>query len=147
MPHPAAWGARAGDTTAPQRHQSRRRPIVGPCTPPDVPTPPRTACSARAVRRVAHGSARRPKTTIALWLLLVVGFTVGGGMAGTQYLDASDTGTGESARADKRLIDAAGLGEPAVEQILVRSGDADDDRRGRRRARAQARPAARGRAP
>ncbi len=87
------------------------------------PDPAPDGLLARAVRRVARGSARRPKSTIALWLLLVVGFTVGGGMVGTQYLDSSDTGTGESARADKRLT-ASGLGDPAVEQILVRSGDA-----------------------
>jgi uncharacterized membrane protein YdfJ with MMPL/SSD domain len=78
---------------------------------------------ARAVRRVARGSARRPKSTIALWLLLVVGLTVGGGMVGTRYLDNSDRGTGESARADERLA-ASGLGDPAVEQILVRSSAA-----------------------
>ena len=59
---------------------------------------------------------------IALWLLLVVGLTVGGGMAGTRYIAASDTGTGESARADKR-IHAADLEQPGVEQVLVRSGD------------------------
>ena len=77
---------------------------------------------ARAVRRIAIGSARRPKTMIALWLLLVVGLTVGGGMAGTRFIAASDSGTGESARADRR-IHAAGLDQPGVEQILVRSGD------------------------
>jgi uncharacterized membrane protein YdfJ with MMPL/SSD domain len=77
---------------------------------------------ARAVRRIARGSARRPKTMVALWMLLVVGLTVGGGMAGTKYIAASDTGTGDSARADKR-IHAAGLEQPGVEQILVRSAD------------------------
>jgi len=77
---------------------------------------------ARAVRRIANGSARRPKTTIVLWLLLVVGLTVGGGMAGTRYIAAADSGTGASARADQR-IHAADLEQPGVEQILVRSGD------------------------
>jgi RND superfamily putative drug exporter len=78
---------------------------------------------ARAVRRISRASARRPKSMIALWLLMVVGFSVAGGMAGTTYIADSDTGTGESARADRR-IDAAGLKDPATEQILLRSGDA-----------------------
>jgi uncharacterized membrane protein YdfJ with MMPL/SSD domain len=77
---------------------------------------------ARGVRRISRASARRPKSIIALWLLMVVGFTVAGGMAGTTYIAASDSGTGESARADRR-IDAAGLKDPATEQILLRSGD------------------------
>jgi uncharacterized membrane protein YdfJ with MMPL/SSD domain len=77
---------------------------------------------ARAVRRIARGSARRPKSMIALWLLMVVGLSVAGGMAGTRYIESSDSGTGQSARADKR-VDAAGLRDPASEQVLLRSAD------------------------
>ena len=69
-------------------------------------------------------------------------------MTGTS-LDRSETGTGESARADAR-VDAAGLEQPAAERILVRSGDAAADRRRGRRPRAAPRarcpPSARSRA-
>ena len=77
---------------------------------------------ARAVRRTARGSARFPKSMIALWLVMVIGLSVAGGMAGTRYIKDSDTGTGQSARAD-RLVAAAGLDDPATERILVRSRD------------------------
>ena len=60
--------------------------------------------------RIVRAAARRPKSTIALWLLLVVGFTVGGGMVGTRT-STPPNGTGESARADQRLT-ASGLGIP-----------------------------------
>ena len=60
---------------------------------------------------------------IALWLVLVVGFSVAGGDDRHADLSTdSETGTGESARADER-IDAAGLERPAAERILLRSGD------------------------
>ncbi len=78
---------------------------------------------ARAVRRISGASARRRKTTILLWLLFVIGCSVAGGMTGTQLLTDSESGTGQSARADAR-VEAAGLERPASEQILVRSGDA-----------------------
>src|SRR6478672_11053105 len=77
---------------------------------------------ARAVRRVAAASARRPKTTIALWLLLVVGCVAGGSLTGTQQLRGADAGVGQSATADHRLA-AAGLADPAVESILIRAAD------------------------
>jgi RND superfamily putative drug exporter len=77
---------------------------------------------ARGVRRAARAAARRPKTVIALWLLLVIGCGVAGGMAGTQTLTDIESGAGESKQADIRVRDA-GLRDPAVESILVRSGD------------------------
>ena len=77
---------------------------------------------ARLVRRVAGTSARRPKAVIALWLVLVVGCVAAGSMTGTQSLSGADTGVGESARADQRLEDA-GLDDPAVERVLLSSGD------------------------
>jgi uncharacterized membrane protein YdfJ with MMPL/SSD domain len=76
---------------------------------------------ARAVQRVAGASARRPKTTIALWFVLVAGCLLAGGLTGTKTL--TDDGIGESARADQRLAQA-NLEDPAVETILVRSNDA-----------------------
>jgi RND superfamily putative drug exporter len=77
---------------------------------------------ARAVSRAADRAARHPKAFIALWLVLVVGLSFAGGITGTQYIGDSDSGTGESARADKRIA-AAGLEAPAAERILLRSGD------------------------
>ncbi len=75
------------------------------------------------VQRVAAASARRPKTMIALWLLLVVGCLTAGAMTGTRSLEGADAGVGESGRADHRLEDA-GLDGVPVENVLVRSADA-----------------------
>ena len=74
----------------------------------------------RITRACAAASARRPKTVIALWLLLVVGFVTAGAMTGTKSLTGADAGVGESARADQQLA-AAGLQDPAVESVLLRS--------------------------
>jgi RND superfamily putative drug exporter len=78
---------------------------------------------ARVVRRTSRAAARRPKLTILLWVLLVVGLTVAGGMTGTKSIDSSQSGVGESKVADQR-VDDAGLRGLASETILVRSGDA-----------------------
>jgi uncharacterized membrane protein YdfJ with MMPL/SSD domain len=77
---------------------------------------------ARGVRRVAAASARRPKRTIALWLLLVVGLVAAGSATGTRAITGADAGVGESAAADHRLT-KAGLADPAIENVLVRSAD------------------------
>jgi RND superfamily putative drug exporter len=74
------------------------------------------------MRHIATAAARRPRTTIALWLVFVAGCLFAGSMTGVKTLTGSETGTGESARADAR-VDAAGLRTPAAESILVRSGD------------------------
>ena len=81
-----------------------------------------TPFSASAVRRAARACARRPKTVIALWLLLVIGCAGAGAMTGTKQLTDAEAGVGESGRAD-RIYDGAGLQRPAVESILVRAGD------------------------
>jgi RND superfamily putative drug exporter len=73
---------------------------------------------ARITRRGAAASARRPKTVIVLWLLLVAGFVTAGAMTGTKTL--TQTTVGESGKADSRLA-AAGLRDPAVESVLIRS--------------------------
>ena len=75
---------------------------------------------ARITRRSAAASARRPKTVIALWLLLVIAFVTAGAMTGTKSLTGADAGVGESAKADQQLA-AAGLRDPAVESVLIRS--------------------------
>jgi uncharacterized membrane protein YdfJ with MMPL/SSD domain len=93
---------------------------------PLPPSPPRPdSALARGVRRIAGVAAARPKTAIALWMVLVVGCLVAGGLSGTRSMTDAETGAGESARADERIA-AAGLSDPAVESILVRSGDAND---------------------
>ena len=74
------------------------------------------------LQALVRAATRRPKTTIALWLLLVVGCTAAGAMTGTRTIGFSEGGTGESARADQ-IVKAAGLQDPAAEQVLVRSDD------------------------
>jgi uncharacterized membrane protein YdfJ with MMPL/SSD domain len=86
-------------------------------------TSPSRFSLAGAVRRAANTSARRPRTTIVLWLILVAACVLAGAMTGTRMLTGSESGTGESARADA-LMDRAGLREPAAETVLVRSDDA-----------------------
>jgi uncharacterized membrane protein YdfJ with MMPL/SSD domain len=90
-------------------------------TVPYMPTPTRFSL-AGAVRRTANASARRPRITIVLWLVMVAALVVAGAMTGTRMLTGSESGTGDSARADA-LIDRAGLNDPAAETVLVRSGD------------------------
>ena len=78
---------------------------------------------ARFVRAAARSAARRPKTTVALWLALIVACVGLGSSAGMRTLSNSGSGTGESARADARLS-ASGLQGPATENVLVRSSSA-----------------------
>jgi uncharacterized membrane protein YdfJ with MMPL/SSD domain len=73
--------------------------------------------------RLAGAATRRPKTTIALWLGLVVACSMAGAIAGTKTIGFSEGGTGESARADG-LVKAAGLQDPAAERVLITSRDA-----------------------
>jgi uncharacterized membrane protein YdfJ with MMPL/SSD domain len=75
---------------------------------------------ARGVRRVSGAAARHPGTTIVLWLLLVVACVMAGAASGTKSLSNSQSGVGESARADA-LVDKAHLKRAAVESVLVRS--------------------------
>jgi uncharacterized membrane protein YdfJ with MMPL/SSD domain len=77
---------------------------------------------ARVVRRAAGASARWRKTTLALWLALVVGCVAAGTMTGTEKLTDAQAGVGQSASADARIADA-GMKDPAVESILVKSSD------------------------
>jgi uncharacterized membrane protein YdfJ with MMPL/SSD domain len=82
----------------------------------------RDGALARVVRRAAGASARWRKTTLILWLALVVGCVAAGTMTGTQKLTDAQAGVGQSASADARIADA-GMKDPAVESILVRSSD------------------------
>ncbi len=78
-------------------------------------TPPTLA---RLVGGAARGASRRPKLTIFLWLALVVGCLVAGGLSGTHQLSNAASGTGESAAAEARLH-SAGLVDPATESIMI----------------------------
>jgi len=79
-----------------------------------------------ALGRLARGAARiaerRPKTIVTLWLAFVIACVAGGSLAGTHSLSHVQSEVGESGRADARLA-AAGLRQPAVESVLVRSAD------------------------
>jgi uncharacterized membrane protein YdfJ with MMPL/SSD domain len=81
----------------------------------------------RLTRRSAAASARRPKTVIALWLLLVFGLFTAGMQSGTKMLAGNDQNIGESKEANARLA-AAGLEDPAVENVMVSTGDPDATR-------------------
>ncbi|MGK2932640.1 MAG: MMPL family transporter, partial [Solirubrobacterales bacterium] len=72
----------------------------------------------RLTRRSATASARRPKTVIALWLVMVFGLFAVGTMTGTEMLAGNDQNVGESKAANALLADA-GLGDPAVENLMV----------------------------
>ncbi len=78
---------------------------------------------ARLVGGAARGASRRPKLTIALWLALVVGCLMAGGLSGTRQLSTAASGTGESASAELRLHHA-GLVDPATEDVLITSSSA-----------------------
>lgn len=76
----------------------------------------------RLVGAAARLAQRRPKTIVALWLVLIVGCVAAGSMAGTKSLTSVQSEVGQSAQADK-LIDHAGLRDPAAESILIQSAE------------------------
>jgi len=92
-------------------------------------TPPRCrgyhdrGAVARLARAAARRAERRPKTIVGLWLAFVIACVAGGSLAGTHTLAHVQSEVGESSRADARLV-AAGLRQPVVESVLVRSADA-----------------------
>lgn len=85
--------------------------------------PPAVSGLARAVRGAARISSRRPKLTILLWVLLIVGCTAAGAATGTNALSRADGGVGDSGRAEQRIADG-GLRNPDVESVLITSDDA-----------------------
>ena len=87
---------------------------------PSHPSPP--GLLARVTRRAAAASSRRPKTVILLWLVLIAGLVFAGSSVGTKSLTDAESGVGDSATATQQLIDA-GLDDPAVESVLIRSKD------------------------
>ncbi|MFI1399530.1 MMPL family transporter [Streptomyces sp. NPDC020681] len=70
--------------------------------------------------RIGVWSAHHRKTAIIGWLLFVVLATAVGGASGMVEMSASEQGTGDSARAQK-ILDDAGLDQPAGELVLVSS--------------------------
>jgi uncharacterized membrane protein YdfJ with MMPL/SSD domain len=76
---------------------------------------------ARFVSVAARSASRRPKLTIAAWILLIGACVTLGSLSGTRSLSDAASGVGESAHAESRLA-AAGLQDPSTENVLVRSG-------------------------
>lgn len=70
--------------------------------------------------RLGGWSARHRKTAIFGWLLFVVAAVLVGGMVGQQKLTDGEQGTGDSGRAE-RIIEDAGITDPAAEMVLVHS--------------------------
>ncbi|MER5465279.1 MMPL family transporter [Streptomyces sp. NPDC002668] len=73
--------------------------------------------------RIGVWSAHHRKTAIIGWLLFVVLATAVGGASGMVEMSQSEQNTGDSARAQK-ILDDAGLVQPAGELVLVSSGTA-----------------------
>ena len=70
--------------------------------------------------RAGRWSAAHWKTATLLWLLVVVGATVGGKLAGTVSLSNSQQGSGQSAVA-QRMLNDSGFANHAGETVLVQS--------------------------
>jgi uncharacterized membrane protein YdfJ with MMPL/SSD domain len=94
-----------------------------PTVPDERSRPPAVRGLARGVRGASRVAARRPRLTILLWVLLIVGCTAAGAATGTQSLSGADGGVGDSGRAEQRIADS-GLRNPDVESVLIRSDDA-----------------------
>lgn len=77
----------------------------------------------RLVRAAARLAQRRPRTLIALWLLLVVACTAAGSLAGTRSMTDLQGEVGQSAQADN-LVHRAGIDDPVVENVLVSASSA-----------------------
>jgi RND superfamily putative drug exporter len=70
--------------------------------------------------RLGGWSAGHRKTAIVGWLLFVVTAVLIGGIVGQKQLTNGEQGTGDSAKAE-RIIDEAGIKDPASEMVLVHS--------------------------
>ncbi|HEX6389364.1 MAG TPA: MMPL family transporter [Solirubrobacteraceae bacterium] len=72
------------------------------------------------ITRIAGAASRRPKTTIALWLVFVAGCVFSGAMAGTNAISGADEEVGQTKQAE-RAMERANLDAPDIESVLVRS--------------------------
>jgi uncharacterized membrane protein YdfJ with MMPL/SSD domain len=75
------------------------------------------------ITKIAGGASRRPKTTLALWLLFVVACVFSGSVWATKSLEGANAEVGQTAKA-KHALERAGLDPAPVETVLVRSGQA-----------------------
>ncbi|MFJ9677260.1 MMPL family transporter [Streptomyces sp. NPDC101194] len=75
--------------------------------------------------RIGGWSAHHRKTAILGWLLFVVLATAIGGASGLVEMSDAENAAGDSARAE-RILDDAGLGQPAGELVMVSTAKADD---------------------
>ncbi|MFJ1829528.1 hypothetical protein ACIOG9_33535, partial [Streptomyces sp. NPDC088178] len=75
--------------------------------------------------RIGGWSAHHRRTAILGWLLFVVLTTAIGGASGLVEMDDAENAAGDSARAE-RILDDAGLGQPAGELVMVSTAKADD---------------------
>src|SRR5579875_1604499 len=86
-------------------------------------SPPPGGLLAAAVRRATRASARRPRTVIALWLVMVFACSSLGSLTGVRMLSASGSNVGPSAHAYSTLH-RAGLVPSETEDVLIRSASA-----------------------
>src|SRR6516162_2406738 len=84
----------------------------------DTTGPPRQPVRAPVVERIAGWSARRRKTALFGWLLLVVGAVMIGNMLGTKNLNSYDPG--QAGRAE-RVLARPGVVQPASETVLIQA--------------------------
>lgn len=90
----------------------------------------------RGPARITQWCIAHPKRTLALWLLVMIGITVGGFSMTSHELRDSQGGSGESRQAEAAL-ERAGLEAPLVEVAAVRAATPDAaDRAARQVARA-----------
>ncbi|MFF2330349.1 MULTISPECIES: MMPL family transporter [unclassified Streptomyces] len=75
--------------------------------------------------RIGVWSAHHRKTAVLGWLLFVVLAAGIGGASGLVEMTASENGAGDSAKA-QRILDDAGLGQPAGELVMVSTAKAGD---------------------
>jgi putative drug exporter of the RND superfamily len=87
---------------------------------PQSDPPPSTDRSGGPVLRLARWSARNRIKTLAAWLLFVGLALVPGGPTGTRVLTGTETGNGESGRAD-RAVARAGYPARPTERVLVKA--------------------------
>jgi len=78
---------------------------------------------ASVVSTISGWSARHRKTVLAGWFAFVAVCLLAGSLTGTRALTGSESGVGESGRADQ-VIENSGLRSPATESILLRSRSA-----------------------
>lgn len=88
--------------------------------PPPAPSapPPRTG-GHHPLRRLAAWSIRHRALAIVLWLVLIAGAVLAGGMSGTRMLTDGEAGSGQSARADLALERSA-FPSRLQERVLIR---------------------------